>query len=176
MIWPDAATQRIEVDRQRLASVDTMTAIVFSALLSGAADRVLELTVDYANQRSQFGRSIGRFQAVQNQMSSMAERVWAMRMAARLACQDADPEAQYAMAAAAKATCSESASHVAGVAHAVHGAMGITQEYDLQLCTRRMHEWRRAGGAQTYWASQLGKRVLAQKDSSVLDYIIRQMV
>lgn len=177
MTWPDAdgTAQRIPFDPQSLASVGSLMAIAFSALLSGAADRVLELTVDYANQRSQFGRSIGRFQAVQNQMSTMAERVWAMRMAARLACQDAGPAAQYAMAAAAKATCSESASHVTDVAHAVHGAMGITQEYDLQLYTRRMHEWRRAGGAENYWASQLGRRVLAQKDSSALDFIIQQV-
>ncbi|KAG0741354.1 hypothetical protein G6F24_016736 [Rhizopus arrhizus] len=101
--------------------------------MAGAMDRVLSLTLDYANTRAQFGKPIGRFQAVQQQISVMAEQVWAVRMAAQLAFQGTGGRPQAMLAAMGKARASLAAPIVADIAHAVHGAIGVTAEYDLQL-------------------------------------------
>ena len=50
----------------------------------------------------------------------------------------------------------EAATRVAATAHAVYGAIGISEEHDLQLFTRRLHEWRLADGSETYWNRLLG--------------------
>jgi hypothetical protein len=61
-------------------------ALSLSVLIAGAADRVFEMTLAHANQREQFGKPIGRFQALQQQISEVAELVFGARMAAEMAC------------------------------------------------------------------------------------------
>lgn len=135
-------------------------ALGLAVLIAGACDRVLEMTLTYANDRVQFGKPIGRLQAVQQQITEMAERVYGVRMATQLGCQSLPEfawQAQPNSAALAKSQASAAAVRIASVAHAVHGAIGVTQEYDLQLYTRRMYEWNRAGGGAKYWATRLGR-------------------
>lgn len=141
-----------------------LSACVHAAQLAGAMERVLELTLQYANDRQQFGRAIGKFQAIQQQISEMAEHVAAARMAAQIAC-DADgmlPDP--VLVAIGKLRASDAVTPVAAVAHAVHGAIGITEEYDLQLYTRRLHAWRIAGGSEQWWARWLGRAVCDRAD------------
>jgi len=128
------------------------------------------MTLDYVNQRTQFGKPIGKFQAVQNQISIMAERVWVSRMAAQLACQSEDWRARPLLAAVGKARTSEAAAIVADISHAMHGAIGITEEYDLQIYTRKLREWRHAAGAETYWESRIGEALLWQ-DGTALSFM-----
>lgn len=151
-------------DAERIASdepLDTLSAATHAGLMAGAMERVLAMTLDYANQRTQFGKPIGRFQAVQQQISVMAEQVWAARMAAQLAFQGADGVPQASLAALGKARTSQAAPLVADIAHAVHGAIGVTEEYDLQLYTRRLREWRLADGSESYWHERIGAQALA---------------
>ena len=77
----------------------------------------------------------------------------------------------FAACAVAKARTSEAAVQVASIAHALHGAMGITEEYDLQLCTRRLHEWRMAHGSETYWHRQLGQLFFDSPATSSTDFV-----
>lgn len=146
-------------------------AAALTPLLAGAARRALDMTLTHVAERQQFGRPIAQFQSVQNQISLMAERVWAMRMAARLSFHAAGVQPSAPLTAVGKARCSEAAVLVADIAHALHGAIGITEEYDLQLYTRRLREWRRAGGTEAWWASSLGREVQESKGSA-LDFII----
>jgi len=140
-------------------------ACVHAAQMAGAMSRVFELTLQYANDRQQFGRAIGKFQTIQHQISVMAEHVAAARMAAQLACAGGgrfnawqpDP----LRAAIGKLNASEAVTPVTAIAHAVHGAIGITAEYDLQLYTRRLHAWRLADGSETYWGRVVGEAVCA---------------
>jgi acyl-CoA dehydrogenase len=136
-------------------------AIVHAALLAGAMNRVLALSLQYANDRAQFGKPIGKFQAIQQQLAVMAEQVAAASIAAERGyhARGALPDA--VLAAIAKARTSEAVTPVAAIAHALHGAMGVTEEYDLQLYTRRMHEWRIAHGAEYYWNARVGEALLA---------------
>lgn len=146
----------------------TLGATICAALMAGALEQVLELTLNYANERSQFGKPIGKFQAIQQQLSVMAEDVFAAKMAAQIAF--AATRESVLPAAVAKARASEAAPRVAASAHAVHGAMGFTEEYDLQLYTRRLHEWRMAYGAEQFWNQKLGQAVL-EREGGALDFI-----
>ncbi len=153
-----------------LPALDALAAAGYAALIAGAMDRVLAMTLDYANQRSQFGKPIGRFQAVQQQISVMAEQVWAARMAAQLAFQGRAGLPQPRLAGLGKARASQAVARVADIAHAVHGAIGVTEEFDLQLYTRRLREWRLAAGSESYWHERIGVAALAD-DADAVSYL-----
>ncbi|EER57626.1 acyl-CoA dehydrogenase domain-containing protein, partial [Acidovorax delafieldii 2AN] len=74
--------------------------------------------------------------------------------------------------ATAKARCSEAALAVAEFAHAIHGAIGFTEEYDLQLFTRRLHAWRQTAGSESYWHGVAGEALL-QHQGPMLDIVRR---
>ena len=145
-------------------------AAVTAALLAGALARVLHLTVAFANDRVQFGKPIAKFQAIQHQLAVMAEHVVASHMAAEIGCAGAGPLPVPLRAALAKARTSEAAALAAPMAHAVHGAIGITAELDLQLYTRRLHEGRADYGAETHWNRILG-RALLDAGGGALDFM-----
>lgn len=168
---PEAALV-IPVPADSACSPAQLAAASLAPLLAGAASQALDMTLTHVAERQQFGRAIAQFQAVQNQISVMAERVWAMRMAARLALQASGAVPTPRLVAIGKARCSEAAVTVADTAHALHGAIGITEEYDLQLYTRRLREWRRAGGTEALWARNLGREVIGSGHETVLDFIL----
>ncbi len=150
-------------------------AALAAAQLTGALERVLAMTVDFANQREQFGRSIGKFQAIQHQLAQMAEHVAASRIAAQIGCSGAGPWPVPLRAAVAKSRASEAAALAAAMAHAVHGAIGVTAEFDLQLYTRRLHEGRADFGAETHWNRVLGRALLADAHST-LDFMRQALI
>jgi alkylation response protein AidB-like acyl-CoA dehydrogenase len=145
-------------------------AALHAALLSGAMTRVFEMTLQHCNDRVQFGKTLGKFQAVQHQLSVMAEHVAAASMAAEAAFRTDAAAPSLLAAAMAKSRTSEAAVLVASIAHALHGAIGVAEEYDLQLLTRRLHEWRMAHGSEAHWNVLIGQRVLAA-DSSIADFV-----
>ncbi|WP_237173803.1 acyl-CoA dehydrogenase family protein [Paracandidimonas lactea] len=171
--WGTAPTEALAAHTDATLNIEpaVLCAASLAPLMAGAAARVLALTLDYANQRTQFGKSIGRFQAIQNQISVLAERTWASRMAAQIACQDEGWMPRPLMAAIGKTRCSEAAVLIADIAHAVHGAIGITEEYDLQLYTRCLREWRNAGGTEAWWAARIGGQLLHTDAESAIDFI-----
>ena len=133
---------------------------LMAAQLSGAMQRCFDMALEQCNTRVQFGKSIGKFQALQQQLSVMAEHVLAAAIAAEAAFRS-DRQVPSALAAAvAKSRTSEAVSVVAATAHAVHGAIGMTDEYDLGLITRRLHDWRLAYGAEHVWNLRIGAQVL----------------
>jgi len=164
--WPAGApVQRFERQGTELRH---WGAALNAALMAGAMTRVLEMSLEHGNTRSQFGKSIGKFQAVQHQLSVLAEQVALSRMAAQ--CAFRGPVLQPLAAAMAKACCSEAVVEVTAIAHAVHGAIGVTEAYDLQLLTRRLHEWRMLHGSEAYWHAQVGEAVLSDGENSLADF------
>ncbi|MEY2621745.1 MAG: hypothetical protein RIT26_1565 [Pseudomonadota bacterium] len=151
------------------ADLEMAQALLAAAQLSGAMMAVFEQTLDYANQRQQFGKPIGKFQAIQHNLSLLAEEVFAARMAAQLACQGQGLSLSPARVAVAKARTSLAAQKVTALAHGLHGAIGFTQEFDLQLRTRRLHAWRLCGGAESHWQQRLGTELL--KHDQTLDFL-----
>ncbi|HEY2190055.1 MAG TPA: acyl-CoA dehydrogenase family protein [Caldimonas sp.] len=167
--WP-APPENATAGKRAVAWRD-VGAAASAALLAGTLQRVLETTVAFANERVQFGRSIGKFQAIQHQLAVLAEHVVAAHMAAEIGCSGDGPLPVPLRAALAKARTSEAAALAAPIAHAVHGAIGITAELDLQLYTRRLHELRADFGAETHWNRILGRALLASDTPLALDFM-----
>ena len=109
----------------------------------GGAQAVLDMTVEYAKGRTQFGRAIGSFQAVQHHCARMATDVEGSKNIAYQAVwrlsEGLPAQKEVAMA---KAWIGPAYRRVCGTAHQCHGAIGFTKEHDLQLYTRRakVHE------------------------------------
>ena len=146
--------------------VRTLGAIASSVMMVGAMEWLLAQSVQYAQDRVQFGRPIGKNQAIQQQLALLAGEVAAARVAALLACADAPdvaaagPASTVFSAAVAKVRCGEAATRAAAIAHQVHGAIGFTQEHALHFATRRLWAWREAHGADAWWAQQLGEAAI----------------
>jgi acyl-CoA dehydrogenase len=153
------------------AHFQALAALVHAGLLAGAMKRAFDLTMGYANERVQFGKSIGKFQAVQHQLAVMAENVAAACMAAEAGFHSTGDRPAIAACAVAKARTSEAAQLVASIAHALHGAIGVTEEYDLQLFTRRLHEWRMAHGSEAHWHRVLGRLFVQSSEPLAVDFI-----
>ena len=121
--------------------------------MSGALRRVLDMTVAYATQRRQFKVAISRFQAVQQMLAAMAGEVEAATAAVASAVEQPTPS----RIAAAKVRAGDAAGQVASLAHQVHGAIGVTEEYHLHHLTRRLWAWRDEFGNEARHARALGE-------------------
>ncbi|CAN5219354.1 acyl-CoA dehydrogenase family protein [soil metagenome] len=166
--WPDESAATHVPGAGPL--LPAFAAALHAALLSGAMTRVFEMTLQHCNDRVQFGKTLGKFQAVQHQLSVMAEHVAAAGVAAEAAFHTDAAAPSLLAAAMAKSRTSEAAILVASIAHALHGAIGVAEEYDLQLLTRRLHEWRLAHGSEAHWNVLIGNSVLAS-DTSIADFV-----
>lgn len=167
------AGARVDVQPADKCDLRTLQACLYAAQLSGALSAVFQRTLQYANDRNQFGRPIGKFQAIQHQLAVMSEHMFAARMAAQLGCSGDGVVPERLRVAVAKARASEAALVVAELSHSIHGAIGFTEEYDLQLFTRRLHAWRQAAGTESYWHSVAGAYLVDQHQGLTLD-LIRQ--
>jgi acyl-CoA dehydrogenase len=132
-------------------------AMMRAAQIAGALETVLAMATTYAGERVQFGKPIGSFQAIQHQIAVLAEHAAASVMSAEAAFAESDDRLARLPVMAAKICASEAAGIGAGVAHAVHGAIGFTHEHALHLTTRRLWSWRSEFGSLTDWSQQLGR-------------------
>ncbi|MGF6091854.1 acyl-CoA dehydrogenase family protein [Pseudomonas sp. 18173] len=146
-------------------------ATIHAAAIAGAMETVIGMTLEYCNDRVQFGKAIGKFQAVQHQLSVMAEQVAASRIAAELAFCAGRQVPDRMATAIAKARTSMAVSQVTATAHALFGAIGVTEELDLQLFTRRLHEWRISEGSETCWNAIVGQALLAQPNVTASEFV-----
>ena len=104
----------------------------------GGAEAVLDMTVEYAKQRTQFGRPIGSFQAIQHHCANMASDVEGSRHMAYQAAWRISENLQCAREVSmAKVWVTGAYSRICSTAHQCHGAIGFTKEHNLQLYTRR---------------------------------------
>jgi alkylation response protein AidB-like acyl-CoA dehydrogenase len=139
-------------------------AVGHSAELLGASARVLDLAVEYAKERVQFGRPIGSFQAVKHRCADMLVDVEGMRSAvyhAAWALGAGDPDASVA-ASTAKTWCSEASRRVMASGLQVHGGIGFTWEHDLHLFVKRAQLDGVSFGDATWHRDRLG-RLLRQR-------------
>ena len=130
-------------------------ALVRSVQMAGALETVLRMTVEYAEHRNQFGRPLIAFQAIQQQLAEMAGEVSLAAAAADLAVRHFDAF----HIAASRVTCGRSVTVSTAIAHQIHGAIGMTEEHDLNLFTRRLWSWRDDFGTEAYWTIRLGREV-----------------
>ena len=117
-------------------------AVLQSAMVVGAGERVLEMTTDYAREREQFGQAIGRYQAVQYLCTDIAIHChWTRLLTLQAAWRIDSGRRFFREAALAKASASRGAAAMTFAAHEVHAGVAFVVDYDLQLYTRRAKHW-----------------------------------
>ncbi len=135
-------------------------ALARSLLMAGALERALELSVEYAQQRVQFGRKIGQFQAIQHEIARLGGEVAAAVAAALSAAGAMERGGDVTLAvASAKIRTAEAARDGALIAHQVHGAIGVTDEHALHHSTLRLWAWREEYGNEAAWSTALGQAI-----------------
>jgi acyl-CoA dehydrogenase len=134
-------------------------ALLRSAQMAGAITAAFELTTTYVHQRVQFGKPIGMFQSVQAHLVELAQASALTALSVdRAAAATLRGPASFEIVAT-KSLANRHAGLVTRAAHQAHGAIGMTQEYSLQLFTRRLHTWRGDFGDETTLNLRLGATV-----------------
>ncbi|MCW2647142.1 MAG: acyl-CoA dehydrogenase protein [Pseudonocardiales bacterium] len=140
VVFDGAPAAALDVDADAVLTAAALRAAVLVAADSlGAMDRMLSMSVEYSKQRHQFGTPIGAFQAVKHAAATMLVGVEAARSITYFAAASVDqhhPESTL-HAAVAKAQVTAEATRAADSALTLHGAIGYTWEYDLQLLYKR---------------------------------------
>jgi alkylation response protein AidB-like acyl-CoA dehydrogenase len=124
----------------------------------GAADRLLDQTVEYAVARTQFGQAIGSFQAIKHHCANMAVAVESSRAAvwaAAVALDGSDADERRKAVSAAAAHAGPATSEAAQLALQVHGGIGFTWEHDLHLLLRRIKVDEALDGSTAYHRRRL---------------------
>jgi alkylation response protein AidB-like acyl-CoA dehydrogenase len=148
-------------DRVAAAELHSMAELLGAAAravqIGAAAQAVLDLSVRHAGERVQFGRTLAKFQAVQQLLARLAADATTSSVAADAAVLALTEQAPGAMllVAAAKAEASALALEVAKAGHQVHGAIGFTAEHALGRHTKRLWSWRQEHGNELYWRDRI---------------------
>lgn len=163
-------------DRRQLAmplgDVAALFALMRAAQIVGAMEAAVAITVQYANERVQFGRPLGKFQAIQHHIAGMAEQLASATVALQQAAATAHDPKRRPLLWIAKALASEGAGEIASVSHQVHGAIGFTREYRLQPLTRRLLSWREECGNEAVWFEKLGALTLRNGADTLWPWLI----
>lgn len=133
--------------------------VALCAEMCGGAQRVLDMSVEYAKVREQFGKPIGSFQAIQHKCANMMVQVESAKSAtyyAAWAVANDVPEAPLA-AAMAKAYCSDAYRYVAGEGIQIHGGIGFTWEHDMHIFFKRAKS-----SEVTFGDATLNREIVAQ--------------
>lgn len=178
----------------RVEEVLALMALSRALMSAGAMQSLLDMSVEYALERKQFGRPIAQFQAVQQQLAVLAGEA-----AAAIRAADGGVEAFAAVfgtgadaveeqesrarrmamaiqeAGVAKARAGEAAGRGAEIAHQVHGAMGFTYEHRLHQRTRRLWAWRDQYGTETFWQARFGRQLCAAGADALWDILTRPL-
>lgn len=162
-----AVSQRIELEDLPYAQM----ALARTNLMAGCLQAVLDLGLQFAAERSQFGRSISKFQAIQHSLAVVGTEVAASQRAADAGVDAIGTDRFEQEVAAAKARVGEAVGIVAEQVHQVHGAMGYTYEHRLHHFTRRLWAWRDEWGNEFYWQAKLGRHLASLGADRVWGYI-----
>jgi alkylation response protein AidB-like acyl-CoA dehydrogenase len=158
VVLDDAKGRRLKSDAAApRGEIAIRAAILVAADALGAAERMLQLAVDYSKQRHQFGHPIGSFQAVKHAAAQMLITVESSFSIVCYAAQSAEeklPE-RATHAAVAKAQVTRGAAELGDIALTLHGAIGYTWEHDLHLFYKRAKLDRLLFGAPTAWNERI---------------------
>ncbi len=131
------------------------------AQAAGALDAALALAMAHVNGRVQFGKPLSKLQAVQQALAVLASEAAAVSMAGAAAAQALDLGDAGFELAAAKLRTNIAIERGVPIAHQVHGAIGFTRDYPLNLLTLRLLGWRSEFGGDALWAARLGQLAVA---------------
>jgi alkylation response protein AidB-like acyl-CoA dehydrogenase len=159
--FKDTPAEKIGSTSELAQAFDIATATL-AAELVGGMQRTLDVTVEYAKTRKQFGKPIGMFQAVQHQCADMYLETESSRSAvyyAGWALEENSPDASTAVSVA-KMYASDVARTVGNRGIQIHGGMGFTWENDLHLYYRRAKASETAFGDATFHRERIASMVI----------------
>jgi len=138
-----------------------LAAVALAAEQVGGAQRCLDMSVEYAKTRIQFGRPIGSFQAIKHKCADMLLEVESSKSAAYYAGWAAAEESDElpVVASLAKSYCSEAYFHAAAENIQIHGGIGFTWEHDAHLYFKRAKSSELLLGDPTYHRELLAQRI-----------------
>lgn len=144
-----------------LSTVLDLAAVGLAAEQVGGAQYVLEMAVQYAKDRVQFGRPIGSFQAIKHKCADMLLEVESAKSAAYygLWCASEMNDELPSVASLAKAYCSEAYFHASAENIQIHGGIGFTWEHPAHLYFKRAKSSELLFGEPTYHREQLAQRI-----------------
>ncbi|GAA2124713.1 acyl-CoA dehydrogenase family protein [Kitasatospora saccharophila] len=149
-------------------TVRARLALLRSAAVTGAAHGAYRLTRSYVSERRQFDAPLLKIPAVAGNLAQM--RVQLVQADAAMA-RAREAGVSGANAAITRIITASAATEIARIAHQLHGAMGITEEYPLHRYTRRLWAWRDAVATERHWAEELGRRAVAVGESGVWEQL-----
>jgi acyl-CoA dehydrogenase len=138
-------------------------ALARSAQVAGCLESALAQTVKFAGERIQFGRPIGQFQAIQQQIAVCGAEVAAVIAAVRSAAKAADRGEASFQIGCAKLRANRAIGMCTGISHQVHGAIGFTRDHSLHHATQRLWSWRSEYGNDGYWSERIGAQVARRR-------------
>ena len=144
-----------------LSKVNDLAVVALAAEQVGGAQKVLEMAVQYAKDRIQFGRPIGSFQAIKHKCADMLLEVESAKSAAYYGmwCAAEMNEELPSVASLAKAYCSEAYFHAAAENIQIHGGIGFTWEHPAHLYFKRAKSSELIFGDPTYHRELLAQRI-----------------
>ena len=154
-----------EPQKADIARAFEIGALVTAAQLVGAGQAMLDASVAYAKQRSQFGRVIGSYQAIKHKLADVhiaLEMARPLVYGAALSLADGSPDTARDVSAA-KAAAADAALLSAHSSLQTHGAIGYTQEHDLSLLLLRVQALRSAWGDPSWHRRRVLEAVVGAK-------------
>ncbi len=162
--FTDAPATLIGTDGAGWAVIETvldLAAVALAAEQVGGAQKVLDMSVEYAKERIQFGRPIGSFQAIKHKCADMLLEVESAKSAAYYAgwCASEMNDELPSVASLAKAYCSEAYFHCAAENIQIHGGIGFTWEHPAHLYFKRAKSSELLFGDPSYHRELLAQRI-----------------
>ncbi|GAA4511287.1 acyl-CoA dehydrogenase family protein [Brevibacterium yomogidense] len=167
VVLPTAVDGAVDVSAEVAQEFHYRGALGRAVQIAGAAEAISQLCVEHVTTRVQFGRPIGKFQAVQQLVTDVASEAALTRTIVDRAVLTVaergmqDPGARF-LVAAAKACAGGAAEVVVRNAHQIHGAIGTTLEHPIQRLTRPIVGWRREFGSTAEWEARLEAYVVEE--------------
>ena len=152
----------VRLSRNKMPGLFHLGALARTCQIAGALETALAMTIEHAKTRQQFGRAIGNFQAIQQQLAVFASETAAVVAAAASACRAVDRGHGAFEIASAKLRANRAVDIATSAAHQIHGAIGITQEHALHRYTQRLWAWKSEYGNDRHWAAKLGGGIAAR--------------
>lgn len=160
------APHAVTVDPGLVAQLHRKSALVRSIQVCAALDVIVDVVIDHSTSRSQFGRPLSKFQAVQHLVADLAAEAALARAATEAAVSTAlasdwsAPNLDFLVSVARSCT-GHAASVVVRSAHQALGAIGTTIEHRLHLYTRAALAWRSEYGSVRHWDEQVTRSAVA---------------
>jgi acyl-CoA dehydrogenase len=152
-------------DAEHAQDTTIMGALLTTAAMTGAMARTIDLIVEHVETRSQFGRPLKKFQAIQHQLAEAVSELTITEAALASALEAYDNgETDTLLWASAKAQAGVAATKVAATAHQLMGAIGFTEEHALHHFTKKLWHWRDSWGRQAACEIAIGQAACTALD------------